>query len=324
MTPAINVDPADEPRVYGPERWATVADQNWSWWDLWCCVIAARDHDGDVTALTGVIAARIRDRQPMASRDSDDARLSHLLDLDQRLRAAGLAASDLASPAVLADRKIGSRARAKFKGSIPSGAYARTPAMLDLPAARLCRRARFEHWATFPSNPTVFYDKFHPAVDRRGWVTERQTHRATDVLADRLTKLDGPRRNVAERLALYRAFYTAAIEFADIADDSLGSLGDLRTETWLEYLKIDWRATGITPQHYWQDLCELRVWEDYAVDHGHEQDWFRGASNDDVDLIDAILNELANELQVCVLDYQAKQATAARTTLPRHTRSRQH
>lgn len=191
MTRPNDLGPDDEPaRDYGPERWATVSGQDWSWWDLWCCVVAVRDHGGDLTPLAVEIAARIRDRQPMTSRDSDDARLSHLLDLDQRLHAVGLDPADLAGRAVLADRKIGSRARAKFKGTVPTGAYARTPAMLDLPADRFRRRARFGHWASFPSDPTVFYDKFRTTVDRRGWVTERQTHRAIHVLADRLDTLD--------------------------------------------------------------------------------------------------------------------------------------
>lgn len=323
MTPTNDSTPADEPaRVYGPEQWATVAGQDWSWWDLWCCVIAVRDHDGDLSALAGEIAARIRNCPPMTSRDSDDARLSHLLDLDRRLRATGLAATDLAGPTELANRKIGSRARAKLKGSIPTGAHARTPAMLDLPADRLRRRARFGHWASFPTDPTPFYDKFRPTVDRRGWVTEHQTYRATGVLSDRLARLDGPRRSVEERLSLYRAFYTAAVEFADIADDSSGYLGGLRTEMWLEYLTIDWRATGMTPRHYWQDLCELCVWEDYAVDHGHERTWFRGARPDETDQIERVLNGLADELHSFVLDYRARQATGAAATLPHRARSR--
>ena len=177
----------------------------------------------------------------MDSRDSADVRPSHLLELDQRPRASGLHPADLADPTILSDRNVTSRARAKFKATIPS-ACARTPAMVDLPADHLRRRSRFGHWPTFPSDPTVFHDKFRPTVDPKGWVTERQTSRAADVLLRRLDDLDGPRRNLAERLALYRAFYSAAIEFADLADDSSGYLGDMRTETWLDLLKIDWRA----------------------------------------------------------------------------------
>ncbi len=319
----IEDDPA---RVYGPEQCNSVAGRDWSWWDLWCCVIAVKDHAGDINDLAGVIAARIRDNHTtmLYSRDSDDARLSHLLDLNQRLHAVGLNPADLAGPAILGDRKITSRARAKFKANIPFGAYARTPPMRDLPADRLRRRSRFGHWPTFTCDPAVFYDKFRPTIQRKEWVTERQTSRATDVLQRRLDDLDGPRRSLAERLALYRAFYTAAIEFADIADDSSGCLGDMRTETWLEYLKIDWRSAGMTPEHYWQDLCELRVWEDYGLDYQHENAWFASARNGDIDLIEGILTTLADEARSFVLDYQANSAKAAIKNLHRPPRSPRH
>ncbi len=219
-------------RIFGPERWRSLGGQDWSWWDLWCCVIAVKDHDGDLTALAESIADKIRtERGPMFSSRSDDARLAQVLDLDQRLAAAGLDPGDLADRGVLRDRKITSRARAKFKANVPDGAYARTPAMLDLPRDRLERRARFGAWPEFPSDPAPFFDKFRPTIERRE-CTERQTRRVTHTLSDTLGHLDGPKRSLTDRLALYRAFYTAAAELADIADDSYGYLGDLWQETW--------------------------------------------------------------------------------------------
>src|ERR1022692_5333327 len=94
-------------REYGPERWGTVAGRDWSWWDLWFCVIAVKDHGGDLAALqslAGELAHRIRhlDRGMFQSRDSDDARISHLFDLAERLGAAGLGPGDFATPAVAA------------------------------------------------------------------------------------------------------------------------------------------------------------------------------------------------------------------------------
>jgi hypothetical protein len=118
----------EDTRVYGPESWRNVAGEDWTRWDLWCCVIAAKDHDGDLGRLAASIAAKIRDnrgRTKLYSRDSDDARLAHVVDLDQRLTEADICCGDLAGPEILADRKIGSRARAKFKANVPTGAYAR-------------------------------------------------------------------------------------------------------------------------------------------------------------------------------------------------------
>ena len=308
----------------GPESWATVAEHEWSWWDLWFCVIAVKDHGGELGAIAGDFAVRIRDqdRGMLQSRDSDDARLSHLFDLAERLSATGLDPADLAGPAVLADRTITARARAKLNGRIPDGAYARTPAMRDLPRQRLRRRARRGLWSTFPTDPTAFYETFRPTVDRTEGVAENQTGRIVGILHTRLVGLDGPRRTLADRLALYRAFYTAADELADIADDSYGYLGDLRTETWLAYLDIDWRATGMSPDSYWHDLCGLHMWEDYGLDHHNEQAWFRSAEQDDIPLIERILTGLANEARSYVLDYQADHAHAALARLHRGTRTR--
>lgn len=253
------------------------------------------------------------------SRDPDDARLAQVLDLTGRLNDAGLVPTDLADTTVLADRKITSRARAKFKANtnIPQGAYARTPAMRDQPRRRLENRARFGHWHHFGVDPTGFYEQFVPTINRKGWTEVRQTSRACRTLYSRLGRLDGPRRSIAEQLSLYRGFYTAAAELADIADHSWGELGDLRTETWLAYLDIDWRSTGIAPEHYWQDLCELRVWEDYAVDHRHPGAWFRSVTPDEKDLVEGILADLAAEARTYVLDYQASQADTAITELRR-------
>lgn len=114
-------------------------------------------------------------------------------------------------------------------------------------------------------------------------------------------------------MAVYRAFYTPAAELADIADDSYGHLGELRTEMWLVYLDIDWRETGMSPDDYWRDLCGLRMWEDYGMDLGNERAWFGSARQDEITLIEGILSDLA---------YQANQALAAIAQLRSSTRRR--
>jgi hypothetical protein len=160
-------------RVYGPEPWASCAGEEWTWWDLWCCVIAVKDHHGNLAGLAERIAGRIREGRSSSTlynRRSDDARLAQILDLTGRLNTAGLTPSDLADATVLGDRKITSRARAKFKPNtnIPEGAYARTPAMRDLPRRRLENRARYGHWHHFPVDPTGFYEQFVPTISGGG------------------------------------------------------------------------------------------------------------------------------------------------------------
>jgi hypothetical protein len=52
--------PTADARVSGPELWATRSGEDWTWWDLWCCVIAVKDHDGDLTALADQIGVFCR------------------------------------------------------------------------------------------------------------------------------------------------------------------------------------------------------------------------------------------------------------------------
>lgn len=68
---------------------------------------------------------------------------------------------------------------------------------------------------------------------------------------------------------------------AERGDDSYGNIGDLRLEAFRVYLQIDWAATGMAPEHRWQDLCEL---------------------------VEAILLSLADEWRAAYQDYQADEA----------------
>lgn len=184
--------------------------------------------------------------------------------------------------------------------------------MIDTPRRLLQHRARYGHWPSFPTDPTPFFDRFRTTVNHQGFVTKNQTFAIATTLRKRLADLDGPRRKLPDRLALYRAFHTAGLEIADAADDSYGVIGEERAEAWLAYLDIDWRSTDIAPSHYWQDLCELIIWEPYAIDHQQETSWFTSARLDEVDVIEEILLRLEAEHRAVVLDYEA---TAALETL---------
>lgn len=296
---------------FGPEVWATVAARDWSLWDLWFCVIAVVDHGGDLDALAAFFVEGLRAVGAIHGRDANEAKLSHVRDLGKRLAAAGLAPGDLAVDAVVADQKVMRRAREKVLASSHLEGRARSPAMTDTPRVLLSRRARYGHWAAFPSDPMRWFEKFRPTVERKDSVTAAKTFAIVERLERRLDDLDGPRRTLADRLGLYRAFHTAALELADASDDSYGNIGHARTDAWLAYLAIDWRSTGIASEAYWRDLCELLIWEPYAVDYRYEDAWFRAARATDIDVIEAILLDLEAEHRAAVLDYEADAALGA-------------
>jgi hypothetical protein len=306
---------------FGPEIWARRAGADWSLWDLWYCLVAVRDHDGDLDALDDVFVEAIR-KPAFGNGEPSEAKLSHLHDLRARLDAAGLTASDLADTDVLADKRLATRAREKVTGRIPLEARACTPAMLDTPRRRLERRARYGHWSSFPSDPTPFFEKFRPTVERSDFVTKGKTFAIASRLERRLSDLDGPRRTLRDRLALYRAFHSAGLELADAADDSCGTIGEVRSEAWRTYLTIDWRTAGMRPAAYWQDLCGMRLWEPYGLDFKAEDAWFRSARKEVVPVIEPILLDLEAEHRAAVLDYPADEALEALADVYVATRSR--
>jgi hypothetical protein len=317
----VTADPPKRTQRFGPETWTEIEGRDWSLWDLWFCVVATIDHDGDLDALADSFVDALRSHGNY-DRPANEAKLSHLTDLRARLRDANLVAADLARPDPLADQKTARRAREKVTGRVGLEGRACTPAMVDTPRRLLQQRARVGHWSSFPSDPARFFERFRPAVDCRGFVTKGKSFAIASRLTRRLADLDGPRRTLPDRLALYRAFHTAGLELADAADDSYGVIGQARTEAWLTYLDIDWRTAGIDPNPYWQDLCELLVWEPYAVDHGNEIAWFSSARRGDVDVIEAILLALESEHRRVVLDYEAAAALEALADLYLATKTR--
>lgn len=87
-------------------------------------------------------------------------------------------------------------------------------------------------------------------------------------------------------------------------------------------LDIDWRSTGIDPSIYWRDVCELLVWEPYAVDHQHKPRWCGSARLDDVDRVEAVLMDLEHEHRDVVLDHEADVALGAQADLYLATKTR--
>jgi hypothetical protein len=223
--------------IFGPEPWRTVAGVEWSYWDLWFCVVCVLDHHGSWDALD----AAIRN----ADRHYGEAKWSHLLDLTERLRQAGLDAAELAG-ASANDRTIRTKARTKV---LKSSLYERdlTPAMRNPPSAQLGRRALFGSWPRFPRSPQRWYDTLTARFDIEdypywnGWVTNDLAHDIAEAVQE-LARRAGD--DAAEPLAVRRAALTLYYQAAQICDDSYGGLGDVAGEAVTAYARTAWRASS--------------------------------------------------------------------------------
>jgi hypothetical protein len=156
--------------------------------------------------------------------------------------------------------------------------------------------------------PQRFYERFRAAVEFKGHITKHRSFAKTRALDERLERLDGPRRRPNERLALYRAFHAAGLELADRADDSHGNIGQLREQAWCTYLTLDPAEAGMDPAAWWQDLCELIVWEPYGLGHEHETLPYRRLRGAKIDTVEAILLALADEHRAVHLDWEGDEA----------------
>jgi hypothetical protein len=193
-----------------------------------------------------------------------EAKLSHLEDLRARLATAELDAAELAAEAVH-DRKLLAKARRKVLDQPLQGGRDLTPAMRATPRERLWCRAMHGHWNRFPVSPAATYEEFAETVERqkgRG----RGAWGIVQALQQRLHDQDRRARDdSARRLALWRGLLTAGIEALAEVRDSDGQLAGFLGESLATYARLPWQPSGIDPQVYFADLCELCVWENYDL-----------------------------------------------------------
>ena len=294
-----------KPPVFGPEPWSELEGRSWSHWDLWFAAVAVCDHAGSLDQLEAHLVGGLG--SPLGGRESVEAKLSHLADLRSRIEDAGLTPPDLATPDVLADKRVLAKSRKKVNDSGLEG-RALTPAMVETPRVRLVRRSRYGRWNTFPVDPGPYYKSLRRHVEVKDHISKYKSFAAVDRVEGRLRSLDGPSLSAAQRLALYRAFHAAGLELADRTDDSYGNVGQLRAGAWHTYLGIDWQAAGIREEDYWADVCDLVVFEPYALGHEEETLPWRRVTAGQAGLIEGCLLSLASECRTNHLDDQADEA----------------
>ena len=187
--------------VFGPELWSEVLGRPWSYWDLWFAAVAARDHGGSLDGLEAHLVGELRGH--CDGRRGAESKLSHLADLRARLGDAALTPAGLATPEVLADKRVLARARKKV-GDHWTEERALTPAMVETPRVRLVRRARYGRWAAFPVDPGLYYKSFRRHVEIKDHISKYRSFSAVDRVEERLRALDKPTLTAPQRLALYR------------------------------------------------------------------------------------------------------------------------
>ncbi len=240
--------------VYGPEEWDTVADAEWTYWDLWLSVMCVVHYGGDWDALDAGLYARTHH-----SKEFSEALWCHVVDLKDRLAAVGLTAADLVGD-LAGDRQIIKKARSKildWKG-IQHKHF--SPAMRDAPSRRYHIRAHFGSWDRYPVSPRPFYDQLAEAtpfdLELQSWGLP--TFDNIDPLFRALEELEAEHATTPSTLlAVRRAGLTASSLARHRCDDSHGDLGMHVVDATLRFSRTDWRTTGIDPAVFWRDVFEI-------------------------------------------------------------------
>ena len=167
----------------------------WSYWDLWFCVVAIADHDGDLDALAEAIEHQGRTFGGATA----ESKLSHLDDLKRRMADAGVDAHALAAGEET-EPKTRTKARAKV---LKQGLYPRdmTDPMSHTPRQRLYERALRGRWHLFPVSPEPYYQRLSNGLGE-GFRSKGQTFKLARRLEARdraVRSHDGQERHAAAR-----------------------------------------------------------------------------------------------------------------------------
>ena len=278
-----------------------------SYWDVWYALLADEDFDGDLDRLADELRSM---RRGFSWSDDTRRKLSHLRDLQQRLKQAGLGLSDIvaAIPPELAKAE-----QRRAHGRIikhNERSYELSEPMRVLPEDRLYEAALFGRWFAFPVSPDPYYQRLRSQFNWRRYYEEddsRRLARKLDSETDSASKL-AKTGKFAEALACLRGMMTVTLELAEIADDSFGYIGMSFEFAFKDYLALPCEKTGCPPDVFLPDLLDLLIFEDHGFTFENTDGFFASLSREDGDLCLDYLRERTQALMALDLDHNAEDA----------------
>ena len=276
-----------------------------SYWDVWFALVADADFDGSWELFVEDLRSQTKQG---SNRRLAERKLSHVRDLQRRLRQADVEISDMMAQT---NRSPGELKRARNQVLIREPReHEWSDAMRHTP-----RQHRFAHamrgfWPDFPVSPASYAKQLASQFKTRGWFSASQSSRIADKLDTFVELADSVLKNdqQAEAQAMLRAFLTVVIELMEVADDSYGSLGDTFQDGFAAYLDIALEETGIEDAVFFDDLLTLLIWEDYGLTDKQLDEYFEGLGTEQGEHCITYLRQQIAELADDDLDYQYETA----------------
>jgi hypothetical protein len=271
-----------------------------SHWDLWLIVVI-RDLSGGKRELVEALKARAR-RYSCSEKHDIEAKLSHLLDLETRLLAAGLTHGDVLAEVVV-DYSLLRKARSKILDHYVSH---KTRAMIETPRKILSERARRGYWIDFPINPKEYEGYFVRFCQAGGYYDYRGTSIVVDLLTSTWERERLGASSVAAKAAVDRAAMTVIVEMMDHVDDSGGDMGRIFEPVLASYVATVWEA-AISPEIVLRDAIEFGIWEHYGLSDNIAP-FIRAVPREHGHLAVRIFAETTAELFINGLEYEHTKA----------------
>jgi hypothetical protein len=253
-----------------------------SYWDLWFAMLAAKHCGGDLDRLAPMLN---RGTSFVSSRpESFERKISHLRDLQARLRAGGRTAEDIVVAAGDLARQEARRARSRILDETDREREW-SMAMHQTPRQQRSRHALRGYWPDFPISPQADADELAPAFKTKRYFTEDQSFdlaRRIDAAVGRAEKLIAARKH-PQAQAMLRAILTVVINLMAVADDSYGSIGDSFGQAFKLYLHLPLAKTGIADAVFFGDLLTFLIWEDYGLTWNQTDGYFGRMSKPQTD-----------------------------------------
>lgn len=285
-----------------------------SYWDLWFAIVAVDHYGEDLEGLAEHFREKRAGFSGSTGRESANGKLSHLRDLQQRLREVGASVSDVietAGPELVKQERRRSTGRVLKHNE---RRYERSFPMQRLPHERLYPAVLREHWPQFPISPEPYAERLGKRFNWDKFYGENASHglaRKFDSEAARAEKLLA-KFALAEALAMLRSLMTVAVELTAIADDSFGAIGDSFQEAFELYLQLPWRASGIESEVFLCDLTDFILWEDYGFTYEQTDGFFASLTDQEADICLGHLRKRRAEFISLDLDYQAEETLTLR------------
>ena len=276
-----------------------------SYWDVWFALVADADFDGSWDRFVAHLQWQ---KQQGGSRRLAERKLSHLRDLQRRLRQADVALSAIVAQIDQVPVEL-RRARNQVLTREPRE-YAWSEAMRHTPRQRHYAHALRGFWPCFPVSPASYAERLASQFTTRRWFSENQSFglaRTLDTFLHDVASLI-QHDKYAHAQAMLRAFLTVVIELMEVADDSDGCMGDNFHGGFATYLALPLHATGIEAMVFFHDLLTLLIWEDYGLTYDQTAGYCERLTPAEGDLCLDYVRRQMKELKEDDLAYQDEHA----------------